>query len=73
MREILVHKEFEVHTLNEAGTNNTKQIAACFDVLMNAITDLVPSGRELAIVKTKLEEACFFAKKGIACSPYNQK
>lgn len=38
-------------------------------------TDLTAApvgGREFAIVMTKLEEACFFAKKAMALQPENQ-
>lgn len=31
------------------------------------------AGREMAIVRTKLEEASFFAKRAMAMNPENQK
>lgn len=33
---------------------------------------LIPPGRYLSIVKTKLEEACMFAVKAVSCDPANQ-
>jgi len=32
----------------------------------------MPQGRELAIVRTKLEEACMFAVRGVALAPENR-
>jgi hypothetical protein len=70
---------FEVHMLNDAGKAKALLIAEAFNGLliilnggMNPNAPLCPSGRELAIVKTKLEEACFFAKKAMANVAENQ-
>jgi hypothetical protein len=68
---------FEVHMLNDAGKQKAKDIATAFDNCLLALTSptfgsLCSPGRELAIVKTKLEEACFFAKKSMANVPENQ-
>ena len=60
------NKEFQVHILNDSGITTAKLIAALFDDLLEALKSNISEGRELSIVKTKLEEACFFAKKGIA-------
>jgi hypothetical protein len=63
---------FEVHMLNEIGKKKAVDIAMSFNALLITLTDYCPTGRELAIVKTKLEEACFFAKKAMASQPENQ-
>jgi hypothetical protein len=72
-----MHKEFEVHILNPEGIQKARELAAAFDDLLTKIDTLVgPSNltsRNLAITRTKLEEACFFAKKAIASLPENQK
>lgn len=57
---------FQVHMLNEEGKAKAQQISSLFDELLLGLSERVPDGRELAIVRTKLEEACFFAKKGMA-------
>ena len=61
------HKEFTSHRLNESGLTNAVAISQAFDTLLD---DLVRYGckesREFSIMKTKLEEACFFAKKSMA-------
>jgi len=67
------HPEFEVHILNELGIARARSLAGVFDRALTDIIDLVPAGRSLSLVKTKLEEACFHAKKGIANNPENQK
>ena len=63
-----MHREFEVHRLTEQGLDAANSIASEFDQLLTTLErDIgVPEGREWSIVKTKLEEACFFAKKAIA-------
>lgn len=69
-----MNKEFTVHALNDEGLNAVGHIAATFDLLLDQLNQICPDGgREIAIVRTKLEEACFFAKKAISCTPKYQK
>lgn len=68
-----MNNEFRVHTLNDIGISKTRIIASLFDSLLNQLKSCCPEGRELSLVKTKLEEACFFAKKAIAGDISNQK
>ncbi len=42
-----------------------------FSDALTRIESLVPAGRERALVVTKLQEACYFAKRGIALDPTN--
>ena len=69
----MVNTLFQVHRLNEAGLSKAGFIAKAFDLLLNTLEVMCPAGRELAIVKTKLEEAAFFAKKSMANDPQNQQ
>lgn len=55
---------FQSHRLNEAGLAKAKEIGESFDALLASLPKGDP--RCGAIVKTKLEEACFFAKKAMA-------
>ncbi len=75
-----MNKEFAVHMLNDTGKKKATQIAEAFDLLLNTLAPadaptsdqvLCPQGRELALVKTKLEEAAFFAKKAMASAAGN--
>jgi hypothetical protein len=66
-----MNKEFAVHMLNDAGKAKAKAIALTFDRCLDDLLHLCPPGRELAIVRTKLEEAAFFAKKAMANSLEN--
>lgn len=68
-----MHKEFEVHPLNEDGIQKAKDIAEIFDLTLTSLLERIPLNRETAIVRTKLEEACFFAKKSMANDRINQK
>lgn len=62
---------FKTHRLNAQGVEKAKAIAQAFTELIEALD--LPPGRESAIVYTKLEEACFFAKKAIANKTENQE
>lgn len=63
---------FRVHRLNEGGMKNAQEIAEAFDTCLAKLRTLCPEGREFSIVKTKLEEASFFAKKSMANAGENQ-
>lgn len=63
---------FQVHKLNEGGLKIAGELATAFDELLSKLRAICPEGREFAIVKTKLEEASFFAKKSIANVASNQ-
>lgn len=66
-----MNKEFTVHMLNDAGKAKAKDIAEAFDACLEKLVAICPAGRELAITRTKLEEAAFFAKKAMASAPEN--
>lgn len=77
-----MNQEFSVHRLNPEGLKKAEQIAEGFDALLTNILKLatpanaqtvVTKSREVSLLRTKLEEACFFAKKAIANLPENQK
>jgi hypothetical protein len=61
-----MRKEFRVHMLTDEGKAKAVALAATFETALTEIERVCPEGRELAIVRTKLEEACFFAKKAMA-------
>ena len=63
-----MHDAFAVHMLTEGGKASAREIATAFDELLAKLNALAPDGREMAVVRTKLEEACFFAKKAMAKS-----
>ena len=68
-----MRKEFEVYKLNSHGCEKAAAIAAGFDGLTQLLEKLCREGGEFAIVKTKLEESCFFAKKAMAIDAKNQE
>lgn len=57
-----MNKEFATHMLNEVGKAKAQAIAHAFDACLEALSVICPPGREMALARTKLEEACFFAK-----------
>jgi 5-bromo-4-chloroindolyl phosphate hydrolysis protein len=69
----MISPEFKVHMLNENGKRKAVQIAEGFTTLLAELVATGLTGRELALVKTKLEEACYYAKRGMASLPENQE
>lgn len=65
--------EFQVHLLNDAGIAKANALAEVFSATLDTIEKLVPAGRERSLVITKLQEASYWAKRGIAIDPANQK
>lgn len=65
---------FEFHRLNAVGQRKAVNIANIFQAALESLElENGKDGREMAIVRTKLEEACFFAKKAMAVQPSNQE
>jgi len=63
---------FEVHKLNEVGMHKAEALQKAFKEFAARLDDWCGSeGREMAIVRTKLEEASFFAKRAMAMKPEN--
>lgn len=61
---------FEVHKLNELGMQKAELLQVAFkSFLHNLEMTCGRDGREMAIVRTKLEEASFFAKRAMAMQP----
>lgn len=69
----MIRPEFAVQMLNAAGKRKALDLAEVFSEALEQIEFLGVTGRELALVKTKLEEASYFAKRGIASLPENQE
>ena len=70
---MLKNPQFQVHLLNDEGIAKANELATAFDDLLEGVKSITPEGRELALVKTHLEIASFYAKKGMASDPKNQK
>lgn len=68
-----IRSEFQVHMLNEEGVKQASAIAEVFSATLDTLDKLIPAGRERSLVVTKLQEAAFWAKRGIAINPDLQK
>lgn len=69
----MIRPEFKVHTLNDNGKSKARVIAEAFSDLLAVIESYGVTGRDLAMTKTDLENACFHAKRGMASLPENQE
>jgi hypothetical protein len=66
--------EFATHILNEAGKHKAREIGMEMTLCLDRLEAICgKEGREMSLVRTKLEEAGFFAKKAVACRPENQQ
>ena len=67
--------EFKVHILNEEGIQSAEKLAERFSLFLGDVESLCGdhAPREMAIVRTKIQEASFFAKRALAMNPKNQK
>ena len=64
---------FTVHMLNETGKTKATKIAYVFTNCLHELETLCNTkSREFSLVRTKLEEASFFAKKSMASCSENQ-
>ena len=69
-----IRSEFTVHMLNNNGKEKATQIAEVFSACLDRLEEISgKEGREMSLVRTKLEEACFFAKRSMASKPANQQ
>lgn len=68
-----IRPEFQVHRLNDAGMAKAIKIAEDFSALLIAAEETCGSGgREMALVRTHLEQAAFYAKRAMASKEENQ-
>lgn len=68
-----IRNEFKVHRLNEDGIKRAEEIGVLFTNFLDELEKTIgTTGREVAIVRTKMEEAGFFAKKAMAVKVENQ-
>lgn len=63
---------FTVHILSSEGIDAAHRVACAFDNLLSELRAVCKENtREFSVAKTKLEEACFFAKKVVAIDTRN--
>jgi hypothetical protein len=70
---VTIRPEFQVHMLNESGKEKARALAETFSAALYVVEMKGVTGRALALVKTHLETACFYAKRGMAELPENQE
>lgn len=61
-----MNKEFISYKVTLEGLEKINNVRGYFSALLDRLATCVPDGREFSLVKTKLEEASFFAVKGIS-------
>lgn len=65
---------FEAYPLTSQGQGKVARVREAFSAVLQAlIAECGPSGREIALVRTKLEEACFYAIRAISTRTENQE
>jgi hypothetical protein len=65
---------FATHLLNADGLTKAMRISLAFTELYNELKLITPQdSREWSLAQTRLEEACFFAKKAMAVRDENRR
>ena len=64
--------EFSAIAMNDIAVEKCRVIREAFSEALTAIKQHVKPGRELALVTTKMQEACMWAIRGVAMDPANQ-
>lgn len=73
-KEMSIRQEFTVHVLNAEGMARANRLARAFSSFLDEVEEICGAeGRAIAIVRTKLQEASFFAKRAMAENPGNQE
>ena len=62
---MIIDPLFKSSKLDYEGQMKLQDIGERFSFLLYALEDICPNGRAFSIVRTKLEEASFYAKKSI--------
>jgi hypothetical protein len=57
---------FKSRTLTEAGQQHAEDIRLAFTQCLERVSVYLQDGREMSLVRTKLEEASFYAIKALA-------
>ncbi len=69
-----IRDEFSWARLNELGISRATEVARFFSTLLDSLESITPgNGRSMAIVRTKLQEASYFAKRAVAEQTENQE
>lgn len=71
----MIRPEFKVHILNATGKAKAAEIASDFSNLLDVLESgpCGKDGRDLALVRTHLELASFYAKRAMASRTENQE
>lgn len=72
-KDKIINKEFKIARLNKLGTSKFEHISLKFDDLLLELMMTCADCRELALVRTKMEEASFFVFKALVTDPRYQK
>lgn len=66
-----MQKNFHSHKLSDQGYRKLIKVAYAFEKALENLLKEVPEGRERRKMISKLEEACFWAKRGVAVDESN--